>query len=57
MKNRKLLQLFLNNGWVLCRHGHDHDVWTNGIDQEVIPRHREQNERLAQHLIKKHHLK
>jgi len=57
MKNRKLLHLFQQHGWYLLNHGGDHDIWTNGYAKEAIPRHREQNERLAQHLIKKHNLK
>lgn len=41
MQRRKLLRLFENHGWCLLRNGSNHDVWTNGKEQETIPRHRE----------------
>ncbi len=57
MQRFKLLKLFRRKGWYLYRHGHKHDLWTNGTKFEEIPRHPEVNERLARHLIKKHGLK
>lgn len=36
-----------NAGFHLVRHGGDHDVYQRGNDEEVIPRHKEVNERLA----------
>jgi len=57
MKQAKLIKLFMNNGWFLYRHGGNHDIWTNGLMKEQIPRHKDINEILAKHLIRKHHLK
>lgn len=57
MQKRKLLVLLKRNGWHLERHGSNHDIWTNDIDEEPIPRHRDVSERLAQSIIKKHNLK
>ncbi len=57
MKRRDLIKLFEENGWYFLRDGHDHDVYTNGHQIETIPRHREINEKLAKHLIKKRGLK
>jgi len=37
---------------VFLRHGGNHDVWTNGEIEEMIPRHREINERIAKKIIK-----
>jgi mRNA interferase HicA len=53
----KLEKLFRKKGWYLLRHGSNHDLWTNGTKIEEIPRHPEVKERLAKHLINKHHLK
>lgn len=57
MQKRKLLALLKRNGWHLERQGSNHDIWTNGIDEEPIPRHRDVSERLTQSIIKKHNLK
>ncbi len=57
MKRRDLIKLFEKNGWWLKRDGANHDIYTNGIKNEPIPRHREINEKLAQAIIKKHELK
>lgn len=57
MKRRELIRLFEKSGWHLKRDGGNHEIWTNDAETEVIPRHREINEMLAQYLIKKHGLK
>lgn len=45
------------NGWYLKRHGEKHDVYTNGKETEMIPRHREINDNLAKAIIKRRGLK
>lgn len=57
MKRKDLVKLFEKNGWYFLRDGGSHDIYTNGTKKEPIPRHREINEQLAKHLIKKHGLK
>lgn len=57
MKRRVLLKLFEKAGWYLKRNGGRHDVYTDGIHTEIIPRHPDSNERLAKALIKKWELK
>lgn len=57
MKRRDLIKLFEKNGWYLLRNGHEHDVYTNGVEKEPVPRHREINEQLAKAIIRKHGLK
>lgn len=57
MKRKDLIKLFEKNGWKLLREGGNHSVYTNGTENEAIPRHSEVNERLAKALIKKHNLK
>ena len=51
---RKLLESKLKklSWWFLC-HGGNHDIWTNGIRQEPIPRHNEVNEKLARSILRK----
>lgn len=56
MKRKDLINLLEKNGWYLKRHGGNHDIYTNGIKSEPIPRHAEINERLAKAIIKKHGL-
>ncbi len=53
MKRRELLKLFVKAGWYLKRNGSQHDIYTNGVDSEAVPRHPDINERLAKALIKK----
>nr|WP_073029542.1 toxin-antitoxin system, toxin component, HicA family protein [Desulfosporosinus lacus] len=42
-----------DNGWWLLRNGANHDLYTNGIYSEPIPRHREVDEKLAKVIIKR----
>ncbi|MFZ7131369.1 MAG: type II toxin-antitoxin system HicA family toxin [Eubacteriales bacterium] len=56
MKRRDLIKLLDKNGWYLKRKGGSHDIYTDGIKSEPIPRHPEINERLAKVIIKKHGL-
>lgn len=57
MKRRDLEKLLKNNGWYFLRAGSNHDVFTNGVDTEPIPRHKEVNETLAKAIIKRRGLK
>jgi len=53
VKRNELLKKFARKGWYLKRHGSNHDIYTDGINSEVIPRHPDVNEKLAKGLIKK----
>lgn len=53
MKQRDLIRKLENAGFVLDRHGGNHDIYIRGSDEEKIPRHKEINERLARYIIKK----
>lgn len=53
IKRRELLKLFAKAGWYLKRNGSQHDIYTNGVDSEAVPRHPDINERLEKALIKK----
>lgn len=57
MKQRDLIKLLTKNGWQFVRSGGNHEVYTNGKDVEVVPRHKEINEKLAQAIIKRRGLK
>ena len=57
MKRKDLIKLFNNNGWYFLRSGSNHDVYTNGVDIEPIPRHKEVNEKLAKAIIRRRGLK
>lgn len=57
MKRKELIKLLEKNGWFLKRNGSRHDIYTNGVKREPIPRHKEINEQLAQAIIKRQGLK
>lgn len=55
MKRPDLIRKLEEEGWVLIRHGGNHDWYRNpntGVSQP-IPRHREVSEDLARHILKK----
>ncbi|MHC1771873.1 MAG: type II toxin-antitoxin system HicA family toxin [Flexilinea sp.] len=45
------------NGWFFKRSGGNHDIYTNGKEQETIPRHNDIDEDLAKTIIKRRNLK
>ena len=53
MKRRDLIKKLEDAGFVLERHGSDHDIYKRGSDEEQIPRHREVNERLARAILRR----
>jgi mRNA interferase HicA len=53
VKRRDLEKRLTDCGWRFSRHGGNHDVWTNGEQEEAIPRHREINERLARAILRR----
>ncbi len=57
MKRKDLIEKLKRNGWYFKRDGGNHDIWTNGISTEPIPRHREIDEQLAKYIIRKYGLK
>lgn len=44
MKTKDLINLLEKNGWYLKRNGSNHDVYTDGVNTEPIPRHKEVKE-------------
>lgn len=57
MKTKDLIKLFIKNGWYYKRSGGNHDIYTNGTENESIPRHTEIKENLAKAIIKRRGLK
>ncbi|MBS4879340.1 type II toxin-antitoxin system HicA family toxin [Evtepia sp.] len=57
MKRRDLIKLLERNGWYLKRNGGNHDIYTNGVDNEPISRQSEIKEDLAKAIIKRRGLK
>lgn len=53
MRKRILEKKLKAAGFVLERHGSNHDVYVRGSDIEELPRHRDINEALAKAIIKK----
>ncbi len=51
MKRRELERLLRGLGWGFQGHGARHDVWTDGVREEAIPRHAEVNEKLARAIL------
>lgn len=56
MKRKDLIKLLEHNGWYLKRSGGNHDIYTNGKNTEMIPRHKEVKELLAKSIIKRNRL-
>ena len=57
MKRRDLIKLLERNGWYIARNGANHDIYTNGVKDEPIPRHSEIKENLAKSIIRRNGLK
>ena len=57
MKRRDLIKLLERNGGYLKRNGGNHDIYTNGVDNEPISRQSEIKEDLAKAIIKRRGLK
>lgn len=57
MKKTDLVRLLIRNGWHFVRNGGNHDVYSNGIRMEAVPRHNEIPETLAKAIIKRNNLK
>jgi predicted RNA binding protein YcfA (HicA-like mRNA interferase family) len=53
MKRRDLEKQLKELGWWFSHHGGEHDRWTNGKEQESVPRHNEIREYLAKKILKK----
>ena len=57
MKRRDLIKLLEKNGWYFKRSGGNHDIYTNGADNEPISRQKEIKEAVAQAIIRRRGLK
>lgn len=53
MKQKDLLKKLESIGFQFERHGGEHDIYKRGTDKEIIPRHKEINERLARAILRK----
>lgn len=56
MKRTDLLKKLEDGGFVLYRHGGNHDIYVRGNKIETIPRHREIDERLAKAILRRNAL-
>jgi mRNA interferase HicA len=52
MKRKDLEKQLKKLGWWLKRHGSKHDIWTNGMEEEPVPRHNEIDDFLAKKILK-----
>ncbi|MFA5812270.1 MAG: type II toxin-antitoxin system HicA family toxin [bacterium] len=55
MKRKDLERRLREMGWEFLRSGGNHDVWTNGENEEFVPRHNEIGEGLAKKILKRAH--
>ena len=53
MKQRDLVKKLESIVFEYVRHGGNHDVYRCGDKEELIPRHREVNDRLAKAILRK----
>ena len=49
----ELEKMLRERGWRLLRHGGRHDIRTDGVLEEAVPRHTEINERLARAILRR----
>lgn len=52
MKRRDLEKTLVKIGWWFLRHGGSHDIWTNGVDIQAIPRHSEIDNFVARKILR-----
>ncbi|MCL2322809.1 MAG: type II toxin-antitoxin system HicA family toxin [Oscillospiraceae bacterium] len=57
MNRQKLVKKLTKNGWWFVRHGSKHDIYTDGIATESIPRHKDINEDLARDILSRNGIK
>ena len=57
MKRKDFIKLLNRNGWYFLRCGGNHDIYTNGVDSESVPRHNEINDYTIKAIIKRRDLK
>lgn len=53
MKYRELVKQLEQFGYILVRHGGNHDVFLKGLTEIAVPRHREVNEVTAKQILRK----
>lgn len=51
MKKRDLEKQLRKLGWTFKRQGGNHELWTNGLISQPIPRHNEIKEMLAKAIL------
>ncbi len=52
MKQKDIVKILKENGWWFLRNGANHDVYTNGEQNVVIPRHNEIKRFMAEAILK-----
>lgn len=57
MKQRDLIRMLEDAGFVFKEHGGNHDTYRRGKDIEQVPRHKEINEITAKRILRKWGLK
>lgn len=53
LRQRDLIRKLEKIGFAFERHGGSHDIYIRGNDMELIPRHKEINEKLAKAILRK----
>ncbi len=53
MKQRELVKKLEEIGFRFDKHGGNHDIYIRCKDKEVIPRHKDINEKLARAILRK----
>jgi len=52
VKRRELERRLRDHGWRFLRHGGSHDIWTDGKNEQPIPRHVEIKEGTARGILR-----
>ena len=57
MKRTDFIKMLERNGWWIEREGGSHTIYTDGVNSEPVPRHKELKEALVKAIIKRRGLK
>ncbi|MCL2498962.1 MAG: type II toxin-antitoxin system HicA family toxin [Defluviitaleaceae bacterium] len=57
MKRRDWIKILERNGWYFKRDGGNHDIYTDGTNNEPVSRQKEINDQLIRNIMKRRNLK
>jgi predicted RNA binding protein YcfA (HicA-like mRNA interferase family) len=53
MKRINFIRILEENGWYFAREGSNHTIYTNGLREEAVGRHKELDDELVKKILKR----